>query len=769
MCNKKTLILYLFLSLPIIGTAQKCDLSIMGIIEDSITKMPLSGVNIFIEETQEGTITDSLGGFVINDLCNDSLHLVFSLIGYKSKRLSLAKLQSDVLQVSMNYQILIFEDVVVSAKKQIATQNTTSLRKEYITEHAHENLSNLLASIAGVSTLKNGSGISKPIVHGLYGNRLSILNNGIAQSGQQWGNDHSPEIDPLVANEIIVIKGVGALEYPGANLGSVILVKPKKIKNQTKVNGQAIYVFESNGLGNSLNVELQQQRTNFSWKVNGTAKKSGDKKTPTYFLNNTGNEELNLAVQLEKTVSEKFYTDIYFSTFNTTLGVLRGSHIGNLTDLETAFTREIPFFTEEQFSYKIDAPKQKVQHHLLKLRAKYFIDTQKWLDFTAAMQLNNRKEFDIRRSGRTDIPALSLMQLSYFVEGKFQQEFDNNITLKTGIQSNITNNTNNPETGILPLIPDYLKYENSAYVLFIRSVEKWDIEFGNRYDNVIQDVAAISTTLPRKIVRYNNVFHNYSTTGGFNYRPIDNLTIAYNLGFITRNPAINELYSNGLHQGVSGIEEGNSDLLSERSVKTTLAVNGVLNKKLTFDFLVYFQNIDNYILLNPQNTFRLTIRGAFPVFKYEQTDAQIWGADLMFNYKITDFLNLKVAYNFIKGRDLNNDLSLINMPSNQLTGAINYTIPQWKNFKNIRLTLDNQYVFQQNDILPTQDFILPPTAYNLLNFQLSTTLETPKKDLYFFAKVDNLLNVSYRDYLNRQRYFADDTGINFVTGCRVQF
>lgn len=770
MYNSKKYFFLFFIFIPVIVFSQKKVVPVSGIIEDSITGMPLPWANVSIPENGHGTTTDSLGFFVLNNFYADSFYLVFSAIGYETKRLFFHFSENQPLQIALKPTVTVIDGVVVVSKKQTtATQNATSISDKYITENANENLSNLLSNISGVATLKNGSGIAKPIIHGLYGNRLSILNNGIAQSGQQWGNDHSPEIDPLVANEIRVIKGVGALEYPGVHLGGLILVEPKKIDRNKILNGQALYFFESNGFGNGLNLQLQQQYDSWAWKANGTAKKSGDKNTPTYFLTNTGSEELNLAIQVEKKFSERLFVDIYGSTFNTTLGILRGSHIGNLTDLEMAFSREIPFFTNEKFSYTIASPKQKVQHHLLKIHSKYFINNQKWLDFTMASQINNRKEFDVRRSGRSDIPALSLQQFAHFAEAKFQQEFDNNFVLKTGFQFNLTDNTNNPETGILPLIPDYLMTESSIYLLLLHRSEKWDFEIGNRYDNIIQDIAAISQTLPRKIIRYNNVFHNFSTTGGLNYRPIPNLIIAYNLGFVTRNPAINELYSNGLHQGVSGIEEGNPNLKSEKSIKTTFSINGNIQKKLTFEALAYFQNINNYMFLKPQNEIRLTIRGAFPVFHYEQTDAQIWGADFILNYKITDFLNFKIAYNFLKGNDLNNDLPLINMPSNQLKNEIQFLIPKWKYFKNITFSLDNQYVFRQRNILPEQDFVLPPDAYNLLNLQLSTDLKAVKRQVHFFAKAENLLNVQYRDYLNRQRYFANDIGINFIIGCRMKF
>lgn len=732
--------------------------------------MGLPFVSVRIEESGNGTLTDSLGYFRLTDFRQDSVHLIFNSMGYESKRLFFIFSEKKTLEITLKPQAVLIDDVLVVSKKQItATQNATVISDNYITENANKNLSNLLSNIAGVTTLKNGSGIAKPVIHGLYGNRLSILNNGIAQSGQQWGNDHSPEIDPLVANEISVIKGVGALAYPGVHLGGLILVEPKKIEQNKILNGQMLYFFESNGRGNGLNLQLQQRYDAWAWKVNGTIKKSGDKSTPTYFLTNTGNEELNLAIQLERKLSDRLFVNVYGSTFNTTLGILRGAHIGNLTDLETAFSREIPFFTNKKFSYAINAPKQKVQHHLLKMNTKYFIHSQKWLEFTVASQFNNRKEFDVRRSSRSDIPALSLQQFAHFAAVKFQQEFDANFILKTGFQFNLTDNTNNPETGILPLIPDYLMYENGVYLLLLHHSEKWDFEIGNRYDNVIQDVVAISQTLPREIIRFNNIFHNFSTTGGVNYRPNPHFTFAYNLGFITRNPAINELYSNGLHQGVSGIEEGNPNLKSEKSIKTTFSINGNIKNKMTFEALVYFQNIKNYMFLKPQNEIRLTIRGAFPVFHYEQTNAQILGTDLIFNYKITNFLNLKMAYSFLKGDDLSHQLPLINMPSNQLKNEIQYIIPTWKNVTNITFSLDNQYVFQQRRILPEQDFILPPDAYNLLNLQLSADLKLKKRKVYFFVKAENLLNVQYRDYLNRQRYFADDRGISLIIGCRMKF
>lgn len=769
MYNKLIGILTVLCWLPILVFSQDCTLILSGTISDSGNGQPLDYVNVYLEDYGTGAVSDSSGFFRINDLCSGHYHLVISHIGCESKRLFIDIEQDTVLQIEMDHSSHELGSVVISANATSATtQSSEALNEQTISDNANKNLSNMLEAVAGVSTLKNGN-ISKPVVHGLYGNRITILNNGVAQSGQQWGNDHSPEIDPLVASKIRVIKGVGSLEYQGANLGGVILVEPKKIDKEPHLHGKGSYFFETNGLSNGINLQVQQYHPTLAWKVNGTFKKSGDKRAAKYFLNNTGGQETNFALQLEKAFSEKFNTDLYMSSFNTQLGVLRGSHIGNLTDLESALMRDEPFFTEEKFSYTIEAPKQVVHHQLLKLHSKYILNDRQIFDFTTAGQLNIRKEFDVRRSERSAIPALHLRQFSGFLEGKYRHEFDKDVHLKSGVQFNFIDNTNNPDTGILPLIPDYFAYESAAFIVATKKLNSWFFELGARYDNTLQNAAVISQTLPREVLQFSNFFHNISTTAGLTYSPNHNFSVAYNLGYATRNPAINELYSNGLHQGVSGIEEGNVDLLSERSLKTTLSLTGTVKEKLSFESLLYLQQIDNYIFLNPQDEIRLTIRGAFPVFAYEQTKAQLYGLDILANYEITQPLSFQLAYSYLKGQDLSKDTPLINMPSNNLTGSFKYVVQQWKKFENIEFELTDKYVFEQQNFLPEQDFIAPPKAYNLLGIQIATDVQFKTTRLRAFAKVDNLLNVSYRDYLNRQRYFADDMGINITVGANVPF
>jgi len=577
----------------------------------------------------------------------------------------------------------------------------------------------------------------------------------------------------LVANELRVIKGTSGLEYMGANLGSIVLVQPQKVGKEPHLNGKLSYFYGTNGKSHSTNIQLGKYSKSYGWRLNGTLKTSGDKKTPRYFLNNTGQREANLALTVEKEFTQKLKTTIFASTFNTELGVLRGSHIGNLTDLEQAFIRDEPFFTEEDFSYSIESPKQKVNHHLFKSKTSYFITDSRWLEIVLAGQINIRKEFDVRRISN-DIPALSLRQYTLFIEGKYHFETSHGWLVNTGVQFNIIDNTNNPETNILPLIPDYISYESGIFTTIQKNINKSLIEFGVRYDNLFQNVITFSRDIRPQIVRFQNTFHNVSSSAGWRYKSSDKLTYSLNIGFGQRSPGINELYSAGLHQGVSGIEEGRPDLNTENALKTTFTVLNNINKKLSIESLLYFQNITNYIYLAPQDELRLTIRGAFPVFKYDQTNAQIYGLDLNLNLEFSKSIKSKIGYSYIKGKDTSNKISLINIPSNVLNANLSYESRNSikignSKFENIAFVFNSKYVFKQNDIDISQDFVGPPEAYFLIDVELSSEIQIASTRLRWILKAENVLNTEYRDYLNRQRYFSDDIGINIISGLSLKF
>ena len=236
-----------------------------------------------------------------------------------------------------------------------------------------------------------------------------------------------------------------------------------------------------------------------------------------------------------------------------------------------------------------------------------------------------------------------------------------------------------------------------------------------------------------------------------------------------RSPEVNELYSSGLHQGVSGIEEGTRTLSQEKSLKAVASFDWYFKQKLFIQALGYVHPVSDFIFLEPQNEFRLTIRGAFPVFIYKQTDALIYGTDFLLSFEPKENVKWLFKYAFVKGEDRSGNRPLVNIPANNLFSSLTWSFKDSDKFKRNSFSVTGKYVFEQKNLLVEQDFLPPPDAYFLLGLNAETNWQFGHNPLRISLTVENLLNTKYRDYLNRLRYFADEPGINFVLGLNYEF
>lgn len=762
--------LLFFLLLTQLATAQRCNYQISGTITDELTQEPLPFATVFIEETQQGVAADENGHYRIGNICVESVHVRVNHVSCEPLRQFIKLTDSTQLDIKLHHHAELLNELQVhGSTSEKSPQVNSSINSVEIDKNGNQNLADILEQLTGVTTLKNGSGISKPVINGLFGNRISILNNGIAQSGQQWGIDHAPEIDPFSADHLTVVKGVSALAYNGSTLGGVVLVESKPIPNEPHTHGTVNYLYNTNGRGNTLNAKIEKSGKWINWRANGTIKIQGDTHAPNYFLTNTARREANAAIRFEKRLNQKWNTSFIYSTFNTDVGILQGSQIGNLTDLRLALSRKIPFFTADKFRYAIEEPRQAVNHHLAKLEFNALLSPHKTLKLTYGGQLNNRREFDARRGDRSSKPVLSLNQWSHFVEAKYTQDFPNGGTVITGIQETLTDNTNVPETGINPLIPDYLAFNTALFTLYNLKNDRWLHELGIRLENKQLNVVRITRTIPREIERINQNFVYYGFSGGTQLTLPHHVTINANLGIAMRPPEVNELYSFGLHQGVSSIEEGNENLKSEQSIKGLVSVKYHAKKLIFLELTPYIQHINNFIYLQPQRDFLLTIRGAFPYFKFEQTQALLYGTDVLVSIEPGERLKIINKFSFVRGIDQTNDIPLVFIPPASVSSALKITLPDAGRFEDNTFKLEVEHTAQQRNLLPEQDFVIPPAGYTLLNASVDTQFKINKYYISLGLAASNLLNTSYRNYLNRLRYFADDVGRNITLQTKITF
>ena len=299
------------------------------------------------------------------------------------------------------------------------------LNTDQIIRYSSQSLSDALTSLAGVSSIKTGNAIAKPMIHGMYGSRLGIVANGIRLQDQEWGADHSPNIDLNAFQNVQLIKGAYTLKYGGDIPGGIIVLSPPKLILKDSLFGQTVMNASLNGRGGSLTSKLMKSTSN-GYYVNGqfTAKRFGDLSAPDYLLSNTGVKEFNVSFKLGRNKISKGW-ELNYSRFQNEIGILRAAHIGNIQDLVRALEADKPLRIKP-FTHQINAPKQQGAHQNIHvIYFNQFSKDLKWhLDYN--YQINFRKEFDIRRGISDDIPAIDLKLQTHSVLGNmvWRKDFD---------------------------------------------------------------------------------------------------------------------------------------------------------------------------------------------------------------------------------------------------------------------------------------------------------------------------------------------------------
>jgi iron complex outermembrane recepter protein len=747
----------------IVSSSQNCNLVLQGVVRDADNGEGLGFAVIKLLNTDLLIQTNENGQFIFKNLCPGSYAILVKHIGCMDTvfKFELDKSKKVILKLPHNENNLAEVDVMDKRVDMKKTQAVDQLSAADLQKTQGQQLGEVLKNINGVTALNTGGTISKPMVHGMQGYRLLILNNGIRQEGQQWGNEHAPEIDVFMAKKISVIKGAAAIRYGSDAIAGVVLVEPDELPDTAAVTGEVNLAGLSNGRTGAASAMLQgnfDKVKHLSWRVQGSLKKSGTVKSPGYYLSNTGLEEKNFSYAWSYH-RKKWGVEMYYSQFNTAIGIFKGSHIGNLTDLNTALQLKAPLDTAAAFTYGFDRPKQVVAHELIKGLAHYHFSSRWRAKIQYAWQYNKRQEYDLRRlttaEKETEVvaPDLDLRITSQTLECLI--EHDNIQSFRGMYGASYMHQVNVYEGRFF--IPNFINNTWGAFITERYVRPHLEVEAGLRYDEkYLQSFFYKAKTWTKAIRQFNNVTYN----GGVIWRPDSVFNLFFNAGSAWRAPAANELYSNGIHQGIAAIEKGNENLKTERCYNVSL--NGLYKiKNFNAELTLYHNQFENFIYLDPANTLELTIRGAFPVFDYKQANARISGVDLKTEYVLNKYLSF-IAKGMLV-RAWNNSIHdyLIYMPADRGELIVKLSLPQQGVFSNNYFQVSNSFVARQWRVPVQSDFAPPPAGYHLLGFDIGTTLKIKNQKMQLNFSATNLLNSKYREYLDRFRYYCDAAGVSY--------
>ena len=728
-----------------------CTLRLEGRVLDIIDDSPLEGALVRFGSDQ-AVFTDALGRFALL-VCPQAGLFSVEHSGCPTYAIRLDLQRDSSIELRMSHRSDALDEVLV-------LEHLLAPGVEVFDERAWKASADLdfgrrLEQSGSVRLIRTGAAPAKPVYQGFTGNRLLIINEGVRMSGQQWGFDHAPEIDPVFARDIQILSGSRALWYGPEALGGALAVSRGAIRPDAGTELKLLQSLSSNGYGakSAFQIDFRPQSERSKGAAMGMLSAvglrmgasvwgSGDAQAPRYNLSNTGRRGSDLHWALDwKDRLNRTRLELFYDRFQEQFGLLAAAQVGSTTDLERALASDKPLYIKD-FTYEIQAPNQEVVHELFKASLRGLLSGSTEWFATYSRQVNFRDEFDVES-------VLEPSDLRYAITTHLPEfGFENHggsLHWKAKVQGLYQANTYqgrffmpNFERAGLGLVSG-LEFSD-ANGAFYELGTRWDID---RFDVYLNP--------DRQVLQRSSIF-NAPSFGISRTRRGPRGASKLTLGSVYRPPHVHERYSKGVHHGQFSYEQGDSNLRGERSWELSYDLESPgASGRSKWGFQAYARWVDGYIQIRPDRAI-LTIRGAYPAFVYDQTQALFLGIDGRYRREFSPRWSAELSCNVLFPRDLIRSDGLFYTPPIHAAADLIWQKERYRFSATAQWTARAFFAPEKLD-----DFVPPPPGYVLLGFDGEFR---PSSHWSLGLRIDNALNASYRDYLDRFRYFADATGFN---------
>ncbi len=747
-------IIYSLVLLLWASSSYAADVIFSGRIIDAQTKEALPGASITIQDLKVSTVADINGKFTFNRIPETGKFLVqVSYLGYKylNKTINFSTTQSFVFELEesrIEANEVVVTGTVTGADSKKNSTSVGVLSHEEMLNRPSTNLIDAVSKVAGVSQISTGQAISKPVIRGLSFNRIVTVSDGIKQQGQQWGDEHGVEIDQFSADRVEVLRGAASLLYGADALGGVInILEPLTVSDGT-IKGEILSNYSINGGLSSNSAMLTGNTNGLVWRGRATYKNAYSFKTPDYYFPNSGFNETSLSgmIGLNKAWG---YSHINVSSFKNNIGFYEPELDGNGNFIDedgNAFTQS------DLKSRDLAFPNQQIAH--FKVASNSNILTNKGnLKLDLGYQNNIRKEFE------TTDPSLFFDLNSYSLDAKYIQNTTNNWQPIIGLSADYQNSLNKGEEF---LIPDYNNWGLGVFYYVKKELDASSFNFGLRYDYRKNTGKQLFDDGVEKFSAFSTDFSNLSGAVGYTHQLSEKLNFKANLssGFRAPNPA--EQSSNGVHEGTFRYEKGNNNLKSEKSYQADINLQYSVSS-FDFSLSIYNNYMKDYIYLAQNNSETITVDNngtmdLYPLFRYQQDDANFYGSDASLIFHPFDFLHFENTFSYVHAQNLGLNEAVPFIPATSLKNEIQIE-PNIKGLKRSYISIGLESNFAQNRIA---SFETKTTGYTLLQAGIRTQINIGKQNIRLNVTGNNLLDKRYYNHLSRYKPGRlDETDPNF--------
>ena len=247
---------------------------------------PVAGAAVRLTGTTRSGRTDSSGAFRFERLAAGTYLLEVESERHGSNAAAVTVAAGSAAAVEVVLDLAVHsEEISVTASAEAAAlselaQPVGVLAGGELAEAARSSLGETLSTQPGVSSTSFGAGASRPVIRGQGGNRVRILENGIASSdASDTSPDHAVGLEPMSADKIEVVRGPATLLYGSNAIGGVVNVLDERIPDHLPakaLEGSVSLVGASNADERTGAAELGGALGRLAWHASGFRRETDD-------------------------------------------------------------------------------------------------------------------------------------------------------------------------------------------------------------------------------------------------------------------------------------------------------------------------------------------------------------------------------------------------------------------------------------------------------------------------------------------------------------
>ena len=718
-------------AVPSAAQAQQDEGVLEGIVRSAEGGTPLAGATITVVGTGRGAVTHGDGAFRIAVPDADQYQLRIDRLGYATTTLDVGHGESAT--VDLEVAAVPSPDLVVTAVLSPTFANeairpSAVFAGEELQRQLAGTVAKTVSTVPGVAVNSMGPGTAQPVIRGLSGDRILILEDGRRVGDViNSGLDHASALSPSTARRIDVIRGPSAILYGSSVLGGVINVVrdevpravPYRPTGFASMQGQSA----TRALGGSgeMTVGITE---NIPLRVEVSKRESGDLRTPIGRLAGTQTDVWSASAGTSW-VDDWGYAGASFRVFRNDYGIPGGFLGGHTNPVRTEQERAAGRFRsvirpgQGLEAIEVDAGYTTYQHH------------------------------EQESSG-----ILGAMYEREIVSGEARARHGRWGPFTSGAIGTRVSFEDFGYGGVL-YNPDSRRRTQAAYLLEEIQLDPVSIEAGLRYDRVELEPDEEDPSSDIGHIRARS-FDAVSGSLGALLRLSGPLTVGGSVGRAFRTPDVHELYSEGPHLASNSFDVGNPSLETETGLGIDL-FGRLTGQRLNAEATWFRNAISGYIF--PQATGKLS-RVRLPIYQFVGEDAVLTGFEGVLEWSMPAGFRVEAVASYVRGTLSATDEPLPFMPPLQGRFAIGYSPVNWFVEAETRMARSQER---------TGRFEEPTDGYAIFGVSGGMRFTFAGRLHVVTLHLENLGDTEYRHHLSRVKEIMPEAGRALSVSYRVVF